>query len=471
MRTYPTLRLYIGNETIIFSGTQILDATVTQEVSPLSLELPASQANVTIYTTDPRFNPFTEGEFYQSLAANTPADLYETVGDTEHYIGRFFLETWDNPSEGVLTFNFQDAIGVMTNTPFDGLFYENPTALKDVILNLQTHAPVPIKADTDIKDTQISGYLKGNSNLREALQQVLFAARAYAITFGRDHIQINKAEIPAPEPGTVPAYYDDLLAIYGLSTYQDPLEPLSIPSGATINEEPTTSQITDTDKLGKQTLKVLPMVTGIDLITHNFTKGTVKETIYEDYLEPGDYKIVYEKPYGDVTVSGVGDIPEYLATEDGSVFVTEDSGTYPYVTIIGKTGVYEFGPNSISLNVQVAGTVLVEGYPYNDNTQALLWKNPRASQAVPNAWKIESATMVGKEVGPDIQALLMLYASARHEHTLIALPHLQVIPGEIYTVTSLYDKRLTAIAESITIDLTGGYLKETRLIGVERIEA
>lgn len=485
MLTYPILRLFIQNETVEFKGQDIVEATVTQEISPLGIELPAARADITVYTTNPDFNPFSHGRYYQSLAANTLADLLEYKDGAETYIGRFYLDEWDNPSEGILTFSLQDAIGVMENITFDGVFYESPTTVTGIISSLAIYAPCEITLDPTLAGVELKGYIKGGITLRGALQQVCFAAGAYATTQGSNQIQIKPGRLPHGRAVLIPYYYDDKAAKYDIdSVYSD---------------YTADGTILDTEKLDRQQLRILPMVTGVELITHDYVKSGTAETIFSDTLEPGDYKIVYDKPYADVSVWGVGDVPEALGTEaDNEVLVTEDSGTYPNVTIIGKTGSYAYGPNSISLHVTEAGLVEITGYPYNDNTQALLWVNPASIQAYSegaiydfsdvydgtsstywrdwtilapqNSWKITDGTLVNKTAGPSVLARIVEYANARHEQTITALPEKDIESGLVYILDSLYDKKLVAEAEFMTTNLSGGNLKETRLVGVERME-
>lgn len=483
--TFPIIRLNINNETVVFAGAEVVRAEVVQEINPLSLELPAAQADITVYSINPDFNPFSHGRYYQSLTANTAADLLVSKDGVETYIGRFYLDEWDNPSEGILSFKFQDAIGVMENIPFDGIFYESAVPLSQAISDLAVFAPTGLEIDSTLTGT-VKGYIPGNINLRQALQQICFAAGAYATTQGSDHILIKPSHLPHAKAVLTPRYYDEVFA-----RYDDPRVVYS--------DYIAEDTITSAEKIGKQELRILPMVTGIELITHDYIKATASEVIFNDTLQPGDYKIVYQKPYADVSVWGVGDVPEALGTEaDNEVLVTEDSGTYPSVTIIGKTGSYAYGPNSISLHVTEAGPVEITGYPYNDNTQALLWVNPESIQAyseggtydsgnvydgidssywrdwtilVPqNAWKITDGTLVDKSTGAAVLARIVEYANARHEQTITALPEKDVESGMVYILDSLYNKKLVAAAERITTNLSRGNLKEARLVGVERTE-
>lgn len=485
MITYPILRLYLEGETIEFKNEDIIEATVVQEISSLGMELPASTAEVSVYTTNSDFNPFNSARYFQALKANTLADLIEYTDGVEKFISRFYLDEWDNPSKDVLKFNLQDVIGVMENIMFDGLFYENPTDISVIISNLKIHAPCDIIIDSDLTDVKLMGYIPGHITLREALQQVCFAAGAYATTQGIDHILIKPSKLPHSR-AVFPSYYGNSLATY---------DTLNVRYSDYVIED----TITNLDKLEKQELILQPMVTGVELVTHDYTKSDTVETIFSDTLEPGDYKIIYEKPYGDVLVDGAGDIPEWLATENDEIFVTEDSGIYPEVTIIGKTGAWEYGPNSISLHIIIESLITITGHPYNDNTQVLVWSNPDAIQsyteggvyddpvskydnldtvywrlysikAATNAWRITDATLVSKSIGQTVLDRIVQYAQARHEQTITALAGKEIETGTIYLLDSLYNKKLVASAELITTNLSGGNLKETRLIGTEKLE-
>ncbi len=458
MITYPILRLYLQGETIEFKDQDVISATAIQEIGSLGMELPAATAEISVYTTNSDFNPFSDALYFQTLKANTPADLIEHVDGVEKLIGRFYIDKWNNPSKDVLKFSLQDAIGVMDNVTFEGVFYEQLTNLQDIINLLKQHSPCDIVVHPDLAGRELKGYIKGHVTLREALQQVCFAAGAYATTQGINSVLLRPTKLPDGGAVLVPVHYDDASAMYDDTEvrYSD-----LIADGT----------ITDLEKLDRQELIILPMVTGVELVTHDYIKSDTTETIFSDTLAPGDYKIIYEKPYADVLVDGAGDIPEWISTEAGEILVTEDSGTYPDVTIIGKTGAWEFGSNSISLHITATAQVIITGYPYEDNTQVLEWSNPESQQdyTAPNVWRISDATLVNKDAGQTILGNIVKYAQARHEQTITVLADKDVDTGSVYLVDSLYNKKIVADAEQISISLTGGNLKETGLVGTERL--
>jgi hypothetical protein len=455
MKTYPILRLYLLGETVEFKDEDIIEARVTYEINPLSMEMPASTAEVSIYTTDKNFNPFSDAIYFQSLKINTPADLIEYVNGTEVFIGRFYINEWNNPSVGVIKFYLHDAIGSMDSIVFDGLFCDEPTNISAIVDVLNQQAPCDIIIDPDISDVEIKGYIPKGVSLRAALQQVCFVAGAYAKTQGIDHILIKPAKFADQRAVAIPAYYDDLNAIY---------DDINVCYSDIIVDD----FIADLEKLDKQELTILPIVTGINLTTHEYLKSDEFEVISDRLFEPGDYKIVYDKPYGDVSVEG-----EILALE--------------------------YGPNYVSFNVPVATQVTITGYPYDDDdSQKLTWINPQSQQeyfegalydeitsrydepyclygrlysvnVAPNNWNITDATLINDDNGQIVLERLIKYAQEVYKQTITALGDKHIDLGSLYLVDSLYDKKIVAEAEQVTINLSGGNLKETRLIGLEKM--
>ena len=64
---------------------------------------------------------------------------------------------------------------------------------------------------------------------------------------------------------------------------------------------------------------------------------------------------------------------------------------------------------------------------------------------------------------------LIKYAHEVYKQTITALADKNIDLGMLYLVDSLYDKKIVAGVEQVTINLSGGNLKETRLIGIEKM--
>lgn len=506
-KTYPIVRMVINGETVEFKDTDVIDAETIQETSPLSIELPASSARVRIYLDDitvdgsgytmrDKFSPFSDGIYYASLAVGLVVDIYEHFENTDpedfpvdedvtSYVGRFYLDEWNCPTEGEIEFVCIDAIGTLENKTYLGTFYATATTVSTIIASILDPVNVDYAIDAAVGAKKLKGYLPGNKTLRETLQQVLFAASAYATTFGSNAIKIHEAVIPNPRAVRVDYRYSDgisTLSHYDEALYSDQVADTNIPAE---------------DKSGSQNLRVLPLVTAVELSSHDFVPGTIVEEIFSAELPEGDYLVVYPKPYHTVTATGVGDSIVYLATSNDEVLMPPDStGTYPDVTIFTVYGDFEFGVNHVYLHIPAGGgTAVVRGYPYIDSTQVHSVIHPDGASSPPNVWSITDALLLPSietlaeatenllVLAPDVLAKLVEYANLRYQQNVtifpytyydtdvfknILAPHMGLEPGNIGLVDSLYGKDIVGIVKKMVSNLSSGYLIDTEFVGVER---
>jgi hypothetical protein len=295
--------------------------------------------------------------------------------------------------------------------------------------------------DATVGSKLLKGYMPGNITLREALQQVLFAAGAYASTAGSYVLSIKPSVIPV----------------------------------ATSTGDVT---ITDDEKTDAQKLKLNQKITGVSIMSHDYYKSVgVVEEIFSAYLEPGDYLIVYPKPYWHVQAEGVGDSLVYLANTNGEVIVSPDSSAYPSCTIYTTFGDFEFGANHVFLHVpNPGGQSLVTGKPWYESTQLFEWMSEDADNARANVWKIDDAMLVSsvrtstEETALEVLARVVAYVNLRYQQEITLFPCTDVGLGKIAVVDSLWGKDIVGIVEKMTSDLSGGYLIGTEIVGLEHVE-
>lgn len=469
--TYPIIRLNILNETITFQGAAVIEAETIQEIHPIGIELPASTARVRIWLDDTvedengktlrdKFKPFGDGAYYQALSNGLPIDIYESVfletGNIDGvYIGRFYLDSWKNPAEGEIEFECVDAIGVLDNVQYLGKFYEAATPVTTILNDIFNYTSLLYIADGTISGKTLSGYLPGNKSLRETLQQVLFAVGAYASTAGVDYVSINEGLIPIPGAVLSGYYFDEIGTLFDDAMFSDQV---------------VGDIVSDSEKTDKQSLEIHRPVTSVEVVSHDYTKSAAIETIFSsEWLEPGDYLVVYQKPYWFVRVSGVGDRAVYLATAGGALLVRPDSGTYPDVTIFTTYSEFEFGTNYVLLHVlSPGGAVLVEGSPYVDNTQSFSRINPAALSSPINRWKIDGATLVQATNAADVLDKVFDYSKLNYTQQVVMFPYVDSLLGGLKAFKSLYGNEIVGVVRKIASDLTGGYLLDTEITGVER---
>lgn len=431
--TYPIIRFVLDDTPIEFSDSDVLECSMLLETNPISAVLPASTVSVRIFTTDPRFSIFSDGEFYNALSKHLPVSVLVKWNGATVYMGEFYLDSWKMETENILSFELIDALGVCANIDYPGSYWETDTALSEVVTEILSRTTIKTKFDANVKNRPIKGWIPPSS-VRDALQQVCFAARVIAATNKSDFIAFADLGLP-------------IQADAGTYTY-----------------------ITDSVKTDDQAVEILPQVTDIELISHDYynlgeAAQTVEE-IYSAWLEPGNYIISYPKPYWKVWGTGAGAFPIYVATEDGRVIVTEDSGsTWATARVASESETFMFGSNYVSVNVTVAGQITLWGYPW------LSADRPHRHHEISdtsNAISIENAMLVNSENATDVLAKIVEYYNLRHQTRVKVFPMYMKL-GWLYKIDSFRSKQLLGVGERFEIDLAGGFLTTATFRGMEYI--
>lgn len=430
--TYPIIRFVLDDTPIEFSDSDILECNVLLETHPISATLPASTASVSIFTTDPRFSIFSDGTFYNALSKHLPMTLYVYVDGENQLIGQFYLDTWEMETENILRFQLVDILGVCANTEYPGSFWETDTSLSTIIKDILEYVGISaVYPDYTVEQRQLKGWIPP-SNVRDALQQVCFVARAAAYTKMGRYLVIFDAALP-DQAGSYPI-------------------------------------ISNAEKASEQVVTHLSQITDIELISHDYynlgAEAQTVEEIYSAWLEPGNYIISYPKPYWKVWGEGAGAFPIYVATEDGRVIVTEDSGsTWATARVATESETFMFGSNYVSVNVTVAGQITLRGYPW------LSADRPHRHHEIAdtsNAIKVENAMLVNSGNAQDVLNKIVEYYNLRHQ-TRIQIFQKIIDIGSLRKIDSFRDKQLLGVAERFEIDLTGGFLTTATFRGMEYI--
>ena len=499
--TYPIIKLHINNEIVEFRDKAVIEAEAVQEIHPVGIELPSSTARIRVWldntivddqgrTIRDKFSPFSDGVYYQSMTTGLIVDIRESMSGVEHMVGRFYLQEWRNPKQGELELVCMDAIGTLDNKTYLGNFYELPTSVSTIVADIMKSVDVGYEIDPAVASKQLKGYLPGNKTLRESLQLVLFSCGAYAVTAGSDKICIKQGIIPLAKVVETISYYDSASAKYDTANvlYSDQIVDIFI---------------TDDEKTDSQELTIQQLVTAVQITSHDYTKSEVEENVFSALLNPGDYLVVYPKPYHWVSASGIGDVITYLGTANGE-WLVDPASTDGYILGYTIYGEFEFGVNYVYLHVPAADPmpeVHVVGKPWLDGTQLVEWINPDgvknynegfaydASNAIydlstyrrdwsvyapPNVWKIDNATLLpfirtGNEETVNLAlARIAEYAKLRYQQNSKLFPRSDVKPGNLAVIDSLYGKDIVGVIERIVSNLSGGYLIDAELVGVER---
>lgn len=442
--TYPKIVLTLSDgANLTFDDMAIIEANILEELQPISATLPISTLNVTIFDADGDFSIYNDDE---TLSERQIIDVYEVVNGFDHVIGRFYLDEWEIPDEKTLKLSGIDLIGILDTTSFDGRFWSSLTRLDVVLESVLGEANVSYELEGSLADTQVKGWIPPGS-LREALQQICFAAGAAATTSRRKNLGVIGVALPA-----VNNWHEFDIGV--------------------------------NDRFVDSKTSLKPLVTGIELVSHNYQKGEEQVTVFEDFLPAGNHKIVFEEPLYDVDVTGVGYIPVLLGTDDGDILVNADGDQ------LVAYGEFVYGPNSVHLTVDPpGGDVKVTGFKWIDSQQVFRFAETGISEfAKKNVLSISAATLVSNHNASAVLSRLRDYYRQRYVQTMTILPtvgnkygeHLYgeakfswatsaLRVGKMVSIATLTaGVSLRAVFEKASIDLTGGFLMNGDAIGVKK---
>ncbi len=152
---------------MIFTGADLKNAKMLQQISPISLELPINTLDVDIYGKQANNLAFEEKQ---------PMSVYFN----EKLQGTMFVQSAKQSAPNQWRITAEDYLGVLEDTPFSGGIYKYKLAF-DIIEEIFTVAKVPYLIDEEMQEYWVSGYIP-YTNCRAALMQVLFAIGAVADT-------------------------------------------------------------------------------------------------------------------------------------------------------------------------------------------------------------------------------------------------------------------------------------------------
>lgn len=416
--TYPIIRFLFSSGDVEFSRTQVKNANLLEQTNIISTEIPINTIDFKLVTLDDLFSMFSESAAL--LTERLPLLVYEQVDGETLLLGKFYLSTWKNTSDKVMEFSAYDIIGVLDNTDFDGLFWSTPVTLAAALAQVLTPINVAYEIDSSLADVELSGWMPSGS-YRDALQQIGFAAGATILTSRRENILITKSVSPT-------FFYVDRLF--------------------------------STERLGKQTLELLPIVSTIELVSHNYEASDTVETIFDKYLEAGSYKVIYEKPYYDIVISGPGYTQFVLGTEAGD-YLTTENGDY-----LEAGGEYNVNSNSAYFTISVAGQVTITGHPWIDSKRSYIFNETGTNESQnKKTIKVADATLINTSNGQTILDGMRDYYRLRYVQTTKILPT-ELETNDIVLSNTVYETNVLVSIQKMDMDLTGGFLSKVEMLGV-----
>ncbi len=406
-----------------FTNEQIQVCRVVEEIDPLCITLPVSTMELTLFSTEADFDITDPTGDYFLLQYRQPLNVYVSVDDNKVFIGTFYLNTWENPSETQIRFLCVDFIGLMERISYYGDFYHptlNLATNKDAdeaLNDLGTAAGFTYAADASlgIASVDMYGWIP-ITNAREALQSICFAMGAYATCVRSGIIQIHASVLAS--------------------------------SLATFDYTYTNSEIGI-----KPNLILLPLVTGVEITAHNYALRDARNytTGYDLMLYDQDVVV------GFVTIENPAPIRLYDQSGSGSLNPTTATITIGTSTIRKNYGIW---------HVTVAGHFRLDGMSYNDNTKLHSeYTAGLPDGTIPNVIRVSDETLVADYSASTVLALVYDYYQQRYQiKAKFFAPPFTV--GDSILMDTQNSKQLAGIVERMEIDLANGFVATATIRGV-----
>jgi hypothetical protein len=452
--TYPKVVF----STLEFSNQDIQSAKLTEEFNPLSITVPINAFEFTIYSADTDMAIANLTGDYEVLKKKEPLALYEYVNGTLDFLGVYYIDDMNSPTENSINIKCVDILGILDGLDYVGGIWTTGITAGDLIDQILTPIGVKYALDPDLADITLYGWIPYGS-YREALQQIAFALGAFILTSRRDYIEIGQHTIPELEElykrtGVFAAGQSSVRQwkFRGRTRYiatEGTVVSQGIRSGvaragqsrtyqkrwrlSTWSLTPSTFIINNEDQSGDRRLKLRPFVSAVEVIMHDIVIGTGIQKLYDGELQAGTHRIIFKQPMHTLSVTG--------AT------------------------ITESGANYAILSVPTTGTVTLSGQVYEDTVSSYKIQADIPQGEKENIKKIKDATLVNSNNGEQVATRVFNYYAQRYLHTCrLYSSNAQV--GSAVQIETIRNYKLQGLIERGYIDLTGGYKLDAEITGV-----
>jgi len=402
-----------------FEGDEIKNAKLIERIDPLSISLPENVLEFSIHSDDGVFSPVNPDGDWDTLQEGMPVEVYEILNGSYIYLGLFYLEDWKSVTDYETDFEAGNAISILNSVPFGGMFMSTYTGspgnrdIEDVLDDLFGLTDLEYEIDASLTGIDLIGYIPAGT-MKEALQLICFTIGGYV-----DCSRTNTVFI----------------------------KPLLLASDVVTADY----ELTFAEQGSGRPLKVATLVTGVEIISHEFVpSGSVGnpqlETLIKDTYTNGAY---------DVFV----DFPAFGIQDGGAT-----TGTATYLYEFG--GALLFNTGNLTFTVTAPGvidTTTMRGVSiktiYSEYASGL------PSGAKQNTVKINDAFLTNSDNAAAMVARVYDYYAQRFQPQLrLFSPFVRV--GDSVAIEMSYSQTINAIVEKMTTDLTGGFIADVEVRGV-----
>jgi hypothetical protein len=322
--------------------------------------------------------------------------VYELINSNQVFMGRYYLDDWGKLSNTETEFKGIDAIGILDRIPYQGgLWKYEGIKAQYLVDEIMTAAEIPYDLDADLYDVMVIGYIPAIS-CREALQLVCFAIGAY--------VDCSRSNLVKIRPSVI---LDGTEAVIDITAAQ---------------------------KGSSQKLDQKPLVTGVEITSHNYVEGADTIELYSGTFAVGFYDIQFSQPAHTLSITGA--------------------------TIVSST------VNHARINVTTAGGVTLTGLNYIDNLQKFSKHGAFGSYVVPNIINIETATLVNIYNGQEVADRVYDYYQQRYVQKMRLYAHDAIGTGKVALIDSIDNSQIRGTVEKMSINLSGGFIIDAEACGV-----
>jgi hypothetical protein len=439
---------------VIFTGTSIKSAKIVEEFDPLNATLPINTLELILYSTEAGFMLIDPTGDYALLENHQPMVVYEESDTQTILMGQYYLDTWENISDTLIKFNCIDLLGILDKSTYYGGIWLTPIAAGDLFKIILDEVGVPFAIDPDLYSYPLTGWIP-ICTYREALQQIAMACGASIFCARQSgYLKIGKmymsgAISKGPRAGVSnsgqsrvyqqrwrfsnwdASYSSVQCGISGCGqsrNYQRRWRPciwVKLIGDITI---------TKAEKGLNQSLSLRDQVTGIEVTAHDIVPGLGSLELYKGLLSIGSKIITFKQPMHDLNISG--------AT------------------------ITESGANYAIINVANAGLVVLTGLVYIDTRQVFSkYMTGLGNDTKVNVLKITDASLVNSVNAAEVTERIYNYYQQRLLQK-VRLYAPVAASGNVVIIDTLYDKKIRGIINKMSIDLSGGFIADTEIVGV-----
>lgn len=423
MVTYPEITF----STVVFSPDQIRSVEVIEEFHPLSITVPINQLVVELFDPDPETSGFSiidPSGAYELLEYRTPLTVVEYVDGEPKFIGRYYVDTWENVTENIIKIVCMDEIGLLDTTTYrGGIWLGSGVTVNTLIEDIFSDLSINYEMDPDLGEVVLYGWIPISTH-REAIQQIMFAAGGYVLSarqngylkFGRiDAVGATTRGVRSGVPNSGQS------RLWKKRFRQSQWEGVIPVIPITASEQSVTRKV-----------NLRTRVTGVEVTQHDISPGTASRTLFDGLLGVGTWEIRFSQPMHTLTITGAV--------------------------------IYESGANYAILTVSTAQNVLLEGKVYIDTTSKIGHYTTDPGAVKENIITINEGSLVNSNNGATIAERVFNYYQTRHVQELkLIRPYVYI--GTKVELESLYGRYLEGFVEKMTLDLTGGFIGKTTVIG------